>query len=211
MGSIVQIIGRSSSHFTRVARIFALELGIPHELIPVYEPLAMDVATFGGNPALKIPALKRGASILIGTENICRALADHAGGKARIVWPEELRSDLCRNANEMLWHSMAAEVQLAMGVLTSKLPADNAFFAKIRAGFEGALGWLDQNLSAVLASLAADRSFSLFEVALFCLLEHLSFRGTLPVAPYPALVAFAKTFGQRPSAKQTPYAFDKPP
>lgn len=204
----VQIVGRSSSHFTRVTRIFALELGVNHELVPVYEPLAQDAATFGGNPTLKIPALKRGDSLLIGTENICRALAEQAGGRARIVWPEELTGDLSRNAQEMLWHSMAAQVQLAMGTLVAKLPADNAFFVKGRAGFEGALRWLDQNLEAVLGALPAPRALSLFEVALFCLVEHLTFRGTLPVAPYPALVAFAKAFGMRPSAQQTPFAFD---
>ena len=26
----IVLVGRSSSHFTRVARIFALELGVPH-------------------------------------------------------------------------------------------------------------------------------------------------------------------------------------
>jgi hypothetical protein len=33
----VQIIGRGSSHFTRVTQMFALELDVPYELVPVYD------------------------------------------------------------------------------------------------------------------------------------------------------------------------------
>jgi hypothetical protein len=98
-----------------------------------------------------------------------------------------------------------------MGLIVAKLPADNPFFSKSRAGFEGALQWLNQNLEAVLKALPSPRTLSLFEVALFCLLEHLPFRGTLPTAPYPALEAFAKSFGQRASAMQTAYAYDNKP
>ena len=33
----VELVGRSSSHFTRTARIFALELGVPHTFRPVFD------------------------------------------------------------------------------------------------------------------------------------------------------------------------------
>ena len=33
----LQIVGRTSSHFTRVAVIFATELGVRFELVPVYD------------------------------------------------------------------------------------------------------------------------------------------------------------------------------
>lgn len=206
----IQIIGRSSSHFTRVTRIFALELGVEHALAPVFDITSTDSGVFAGNPALKIPTLRRGDALLFGAENICRALAELAPGRKRIVWPEQLGGGLSRNAQELLWHSMAAQVQLAIGTGVAKLPADNVFFVKIRAGFEGALRWLEANLDAALAAMPASRDLSLFETALFCLVEHLSFRATVSAEPYLKLRAFAARFGERESARRTPYRFDAP-
>ena len=103
---------------------------------------------------------------------------------------------------------MAAQVQLVIGTMVAKLPADNLYFVKGRAGFEGALRWLDANLVAALAALPMGRDLSFFEVSLFCLVEHVTFRETLPVDPYPALVAFAREYGQRPSSKATAYRYD---
>ena len=206
----IQIIGRSSSHFTRLTRIFALELGVEHELVPVFEITSTDSGVFAGNPALKIPTLRRGGTLLFGAENICRALAELSPSRKRIVWPEQLGSDLSRNAQELLWHSMAAQVQLAIGTMVAKLPADNVFFVKIRAGFEGALRWLEANLDSALAAMPASRDLSLFETALFCLVEHLSFRATVSTEPYPKLRAFAARFGERHSARRTTYRFDAP-
>jgi glutathione S-transferase len=207
----VQIIGRSSSHFTRVTQIFALELGVPYELVPVYDIAALDSKVFAGNPALKIPTLRRGGALLFGTENICRALAELSTTNKRVVWPEQFRSDLSRNAQELLWHSMAAQVQLAIGTVVAKLPADNIYFVKGRAGFEGALHWLNENVTAVISAFPVERDLSLFEVALFCLMEHLPFRGTLPAEPFPALNQFTRNFAERASAKRTAYRFDAPP
>ncbi|MDP3152304.1 MAG: glutathione S-transferase family protein [Archangium sp.] len=207
----MELIGRRSSHFTRVALVFAHELGVPVELIPVHDITATDSEIFAGNPALKIPTLRRDGSLVFGTENICRSIAEQADPKLRVVWPEELRTDLSRNAQELTWHCMSAQVQLVFGTVVGKLPADNVYFAKGRAGFEGALRWLDSNVDAALAALPADRAVSLFEVTLFCLLEHLSFRGTLPIAPYPALQRFVKVFGKRASSMLTSYRFDTAP
>jgi hypothetical protein len=39
-------------------------------------------------------------------------------------------------------------------------------------------------------------------------MEHLTFRQTLPVDPYPLLVRFTRDFARRPSAKHTAYRFD---
>jgi hypothetical protein len=128
------------------------------------------------------------------------------------VWPEDLRDDLSRNAQEMIWHAMAAQVQIIMGTGIGKLPADNVFFVKSRNGLEGALSWLEANLAAALRSLPSPRDLSVFEVSLFCLVEHLSFRITVPVEPYPALARFAAEFAaSKASARETCYKFDKPP
>lgn len=208
--NIVQISGRSSSHFTRLTLIFAHELGVPFELLPIHDMTVLDPAAYADNPALKLPTLRRGGSLVFGAENICRTLAEFADAPRHIVWPEALRTVLARNAQELVWHGMAAQVQLIFGTVGARLPADNIYFVKGRQGFEGALRWLDANLASVLAELPA-RDLSLLEVALFCLVDHIGFRATLPLDPYPALVRFAEGFAERPSARRTQYRFAPPP
>lgn len=206
----IRILGRSSSLFTRVPLIFAEELGIRYELEPIYDMTAMDPKAYGDNPALKLPSLRRGESLLFGSQNICRAVAELSRPAARIAWPEDLCDDLSRNAHELLWHAMAAQVQLVFGTIIGNLPADNVYFAKGRAGFEGSLLWLDRYATRILDALPP-RDLSLFETSLFCLIEHLVFRGTLPVSPYPSLARFSEQFALRPSAQRTRYRFDGAP
>jgi hypothetical protein len=162
---------------------------------------------------LKLPILRTGSSVLFGAQNICRAVTERAEAAKReapprVVWPEELRDDLSRNAQELVWHCSATQVQLVMGTVINSLPADNPFFTKARTGFENSLRWLDRNLGACLRVLPA-RDLSLFEVSLHCLVEHLVFRPTLPVDPFGSLMAFSKEYGERPAARRTLYRFDK--
>ena len=207
----LQIVGRSSSLFTRLPLIFAEELAVPCELVPIYDMTALGPEVYAGNPALKLPILRIQGSVLFGALNICRAIDERAERPARIVWPEEQRSVLSRNAQELVWHAMAAQVQLVFGMLVGKLPADNVYFMKARTGLEGSLQWLDTHVTDVISELPAPRNLSVFEASLFCLVDHLVFRGTLSVEPYPSLVRFAREFAERPSARRTAYRFDTPP
>lgn len=203
------LFGRSSSHFTRLVRIFAEELGTACTFVPVGDLASREPADFGGNPALKLPVLVLPAGPVFGAENICRTLARLAARPRRIVWTEDLPDPHARNAQELTWHAMSAQVQLVFGTQVARLPAENVYFAKAADGFRNVLAWLDANVDAVLGRLPP-RDLSLLEVSLFCLLEHLMFRATLPTAPYPRLVAFAQGFGTRASAQCTAYAFDAP-
>jgi glutathione S-transferase len=170
---------------------------------------ATDPQTYGGNPALKMPSLRRRDSLLFGAQNICRALAELSTARLNILWPEDLRDDLSCNAQELVWHSMGAQVQLVVGTIVGRLPADNIYFAKCRAGFENSLHWLDRHAWEIMGSLPP-RDISLLEVSLFCLVEHLVFRPTLPVKPYPSLIRFSEEFAGRPSAQRTVFRFDTP-
>jgi glutathione S-transferase len=145
--------------------------------------------------------------VLFGAHNICRAIAEQAGKPAQIVWPEQVTDNLSRNAQELVWHCMAAQVQLVVGTIIGKLPAENIYFAKARAGLEGSLRWLDRQLADALRVLPPRRDLSLFEVSLFCLTEHLGFRGTIAVEQYPALQHFTRAFALRPSAQRTVFRF----
>jgi glutathione S-transferase len=204
----LQIVGRNSSLFTRIPLVFAEELGVPYTLEPIHDMTVLAPEVYADNPALKLPILRTGTSVLFGAQNICRALFERAHHTKRVVWPEELRDDLSRNAQELVWHCSAAQVQLVMGTVVNSLPADNPFFAKARAGVENSLVWLDRNLAACLQALPP-RDLSLFEVSLYCLIEHLVFRPTLPVDPFGSLLAFSRDFGERPAARRTFYRFDK--
>jgi hypothetical protein len=102
-------------------------------------------------------------------------------------------------------------VQIVFGTAIAKLPADNFYFEKARLGYAGALGWLDAHLSQALGALPASRQLSMFEASLFCMIEHLHFRQTLPVGQYSNIEAFRQSFASRPSAQRTTYQFDVPP
>lgn len=205
-----RLVGRSSSHFTRLARLFAEELGLSYDFDVVRDLASRDPADFAGNPAMKLPVLVLPEGPVFGAENICRALAALAPAPGRIVWTEQLPGLRSRNAQELVWHGMGAQVQLVFGTQLARLPGENVYFAKAADGFRNALAWLDANLEAVLGDLPP-RGFSLLEASLFCLVEHVAFRDTLPLAPYRHLAAFAASFGERPSAQRTAYAFDVAP
>jgi glutathione S-transferase len=207
----MHLIGRRSSLFTRMPLFFVEELGLACDFSPIPDMTQTVPGLYAGNPALKLPILEADGNTVFGAQNICRVLAEKAaaaGNPARIVWPEELRDAVSRNAQELVWHCMGAQVALVMGTVIGKLPVENIYFAKGYLGLEGSLAWLDANLEAALQALPTSRNFSLFEVSLFCLIEHLAFRPTAPLAPHPRLVAFAAQFGTREAARRTAYRFD---
>jgi glutathione S-transferase len=204
----IQIIGRSSSHFTRVTIMFAYELDIPFEFVPIYDLTQLGPEVYAGNPALKLPILRTEDTVLFGTQNICRFLAQRAVHRS-VLWPETSTDAQSLNAHELLDHCMRAQVQLIMGHMVSKLPTDNVYFTKARAGYEGALRWLDEHVDRLLDAFPI-RDLSYFEVSLFCLIEHMRFRTTVDHARYASLARFAEGFSARPSAQRTPYRIDQP-
>lgn len=208
--ALPRLFGRSSSHYTRLVRIFADELSVDCSFVPVGDLASRDPVDFGGNPALKLPVLVLPDGPVFGAENICRTLAGLVVPTRSILWTEDLPDAYARNAQELIWHAMSAQVQWVFGMQVAGLPPENVYFAKGADGFRNALAWLDANLDAVLSRLPA-HELSVLEVSLFCLIEHLVFRATLPVASYPSLMAFAQRFGTRASARRTAFVFDAVP
>jgi len=92
------LVGRSSSHFTRAARIFALELGVPHAFRPVLDITSLDAATYGGNPALKVPVLLDADGPLVGTENICQELVRRSQTRSMVVLRGDVADRVVANA-----------------------------------------------------------------------------------------------------------------
>ena len=202
-----RLFGRSSSSFTRVARLFAAELGVRYELVVVRDLLSSAAADYGGNPALKLPVLETEAGTWYGALNICRIFQRLAEHERRLLWPEDLHEPLLANAQELTLHALATEVALVMSKL-GNADANAAHQAKMATSLRNVVAWLDANVAAVLAALPAERDLSYLEATLFALVTHLEFREVLPLAGYPELMSFATRFGERPSAQATPYRFD---
>src|SRR5438067_2371141 len=108
--SPMTLVGRSSSHFTRVTRIFALELSVPHTFRPVLDIATVDPTGYADNPALKIPILVDARGPLCCTENICREVVRRSGRGAEVVLRGDLPDRVVANAEELTLHVMSAEV-----------------------------------------------------------------------------------------------------
>jgi glutathione S-transferase len=202
----VELWGRSSSHFTRVARMFAAELSIPHHFRPVLDLTTLDPSAYAENPALKVPVLVDEQGALFGAENVCRALLRRSEKAAALV---VMRGDVperaVENAEELILHVMSSEVFLIMAKATG-----NVAPPKVTPSMHNSLRYIDETLDATLAALPKHRLFSFLEVTLFCLLTHLEFRQIMDVSGFQRLRAFCLLFAERESAKVTAYRFDAP-
>jgi glutathione S-transferase len=204
--SQLQIVGRSSSHFTRTSQLFALELELPYEFRPVLDMTSLEAGNYGDNPALKVPILIDEQGPLYGTENICRELLRRSGRTAQVVMRGDVSARLVLNAEELILSAMSAEVSL----ITARAANAGAAAPKLLRSIENCLDYLERHLDGVLAALPAKRQLSFVEATLFCLLRHLPFREVMSVDAWPQLQAYADHFGQRSSARATEYRFDRP-
>ncbi|QRK12740.1 glutathione S-transferase N-terminal domain-containing protein [Archangium violaceum] len=204
------LIGRSSSHFTRVARIFAAEMRIDYSFRVVRDLMSSNPEDYGGNPALRIPVLQTSRGAWFGALNICRELWRRSSPRPRVIWPEDLDEPLLSNAQELVLQSMAAEVTLIMDKLAG-IGDSSAHHAKMRKGLVNMMSWLEENARSALAVLPPQRDLSYLEVTLFCLVTHLEFREVLPTASYPELKKFCQQFSTRASIDETAYRFDSTP
>jgi glutathione S-transferase len=201
------IIGRSSSSFTRVARIFAAESGARYEFRIVRDLTSLDDSEYGGNPALKVPSLRTPEATWFGALNVCRELVRAAPQPLRVVWPDQLTGALLSNMQELVLQAMSTEVGLIMSGIAEQ-PTDTLHRAKMTRSLQSVLSWLDAHLDAALVALPKPRDLSYLEVTLFCLVEHLDFRKVMSTAPFGRLSAFRNDFATRPSCKETEYRFD---
>jgi glutathione S-transferase len=201
------LVGRSSSHFTRLARIFALELAVPHVFRPVLDMTSPHAATYADNPALKVPVLVDADGPLFGAENICRELVGRSRFGNKVVLRGDVPDRVVVNAEEMTLHAMSAEVMLVMAKIAGD---ERAISPKVRRSLENAVGWLNDHVGRVEGALPGERALSFVETALFCLVTHLPFRQLMDVSPYAELTAFRERFGTRASAAETAYRFDAP-
>jgi glutathione S-transferase len=202
------LIARSSSHFSRIARIYAAELAVPCTFQPVFDINATDAGVFADNPLLRVPSLRTPEGTWFGSLNVCRALARISPPQLRLIWPEDLTHVLAANAQEIVTDAMGTGVVIITSRLTGTADDDPAL-RKPLARLSGALAWLEANLEAAFAAQPRGGDLSFLEVSSFCFLTHLAFRGLGTLEGYPRLRAFTARFDERPSAQATPYRFDQ--
>jgi glutathione S-transferase len=203
-GISLVITGRSSSHFTRVVRVFAYECGTDYRFDIVRDLRSSASLDYAGNPALKIPVLTSDEGARFGALNICRELVHRATRPLRVIWPEHLDTRIAANAQELVLQGMASEVTLIL-----RGDAADAHVSKTRLSLTQSIAWLEVHLPEALHSLPIDRSLSFLEVSSFCFLTHLPFREVLELEPYPNLRAFCSAYAERPAAQATGFRFDQ--
>jgi glutathione S-transferase len=201
------LIGRSSSHFTRIARIFASELRVACSFQVVRDLLSGNAEDYGGNPALRIPVLKTDTGNWFGALPVSRELWRRSSTRPRVAWPEALETPLLSNMQELTLQAMATEVTLVMEKMAGA-GEGTAHATKLRKALLQMMAWLEEHVDPALAALPTGRDLSYLEVSLYCLVTHLEFRDVLPTAPYVALNRFCQRFAERPSAKETAFRFD---
>jgi hypothetical protein len=212
----VTLVGRSSSVFTRVARIFAAELAVAYAFRVVPDLLSREPADYAGNPALRLPVMETSQGAWFGALPICRQLRRLSTRPVAMAWPEDFDQPLLANAQELTLQAMATEVTLIMNQLAGT--GESTHQRKLLDSLLGSLGWLDRNIALAREALAREalprealpgaRWLSYFEVTLFCLVTHLEFRSVVPTAGYAQLGEFCRDFGERRSARDTAYRFD---
>lgn len=202
------LVGRHSSHYTRIVSIYAAELGVACAFEPVFDIGSTDAKLFGENPMLRVPSLATPEGTWFGSLNACRELARRSSSELRLVWPEDHATPAAANAQEITTDAMATGVVIVTGRM-SGLADDAPSLVKPFARLRGGVAWLEANLDAALATLPEPR-LSFLEVSAFCLLTHLGFRQLLSIDDRPRLTAFCQRFGARPSALATGYYLDQP-
>jgi glutathione S-transferase len=209
MTAPLTLVGRSSSHYTRIVSIFAAELGVSCAFEPVFDIKSCAAPVFGDNPMLRVPSLRTPEGTWFGSLNACRELARRSNAGVPIVWPEDFTQPVGANAQEIVTDAMGTGVVIVMARV-SGYADDTPLLEKPFARLTGALAWLEANLEGVLATLP-ERRLCFLEVSAFCFLTHLEFRELGRLDQLPKLRAFCERFGARASAALTTYRFDQPP
>jgi hypothetical protein len=168
--------------------------------------MSSDAAAYAGNPAMRLPNLVTPEGAVFGSLGSCRTLVALTERPPRVVWPETTIRPLSANAVELSVQAMSTEVSLIM--LCAGGGEGLPYAAKLKKALDHMLDWLDANVDEAVASLP-DRDLSYLEVSLFCLIEHLEFRQVKSLAGYRRLARFRTAFGDRASARATPFEFDR--
>src|SRR5688500_17856877 len=106
MTNSLTLVARSSSHFSRITRIYAAELEVPYAFEPIFDITSTTSDVFADNPLLRVPSLRTPVGVWFGSVGICRELARRSVRALRLVWPEDLTHPVGSNAQEVVTDAM---------------------------------------------------------------------------------------------------------
>ena len=188
------------SHFSRKVRIVLKELDLACEESFVPDLLSSEPADFGGNPILRVPVLRDGATWVIESDQIVRYLLEtYSKDDDRLSFRSMDAAQ--RNALSIISAIMGAEVELVLS-RRSGLVAEAAglYFQRYREVIAHGLAWLESNAAAIWP----DAEFSYLDIALICMWEHLGHnRLRDETRSWPWIEARAKRQASRPSVAAT--------
>ena len=140
---------RSQQHFAvhAAAALFAEELAVPYEFVPIYDMTALGPEVYAGNPALKLPDPSAERLVLFGALEYlsCHRRTGRAACADRMAGRNALRY-FARRAGTRLARDGCAGADSCSARSSASCPRIISYFTKARAGLEGSLEWLDQHM-----------------------------------------------------------------
>jgi len=201
----VQIIGTTSSPYTRKVRVCALEKGVAHEFV-VASPMTGSAAVQAANPLGKVPVLVRADGSRLIDSPLIAAYLDGLAAAPRLIPPEEAQ----REATQQI-------ESVADGVLDAALLVR---VESLRPAAQHNEEWVSWQLGKVHRGLAhlnalltgremfVGSALTLADIAVACCVGYLEFR--LPEGEwgvrYPKLAAHLDGLAARASFAATAFA-----
>jgi glutathione S-transferase len=192
-----QLFGTPLSHFTRKVRVLFAELGIDYDFVRAPGVLGHEPSVFGGNPLLRVPALRIDGETIIESDHIARHLVTRFDRADRLGVKSERVADLNRLA--VVNGIMDNEVVLILAKRGGLTDLENVvYFRKLASAIESGLGWLDANLDA------DDRAFDYGDIAAICMWQHVShYQLVAGLDRFPRVAARVARFADRRSIVTT--------
>lgn len=197
----MKLYGSLTSPFVRKVRAFAMERGVPFEMV-VEDPWQITPRLIGLNPAGKVPVLELDDGSLLVESLLIIEYIDTRGDPAAALIP----SGTAR-WEALLWHARAqALIEAAVArLLETRRPPERQMPEKIareEARFAEVLGFMERTLPQT-PWLAGD-TISLGDIMMGVALRYAAFRYPHDwESGHPRLAARLRTLQERPSIRET--------
>jgi glutathione S-transferase len=198
----MRLLGSETSPYVRRVRIVALELGVPHVLVPV-DTAAGEAELHRVTPLRKVPTavLPDGRVVWDSHAIVDLLLAEHGPG------PFPVREGADRWTERNVVNAVEGALEAAVHVLYLEqdgVPASAAAFLLDEvARTASALTWVGAQLRGGSFFTGVAAGFGRAELVLLTALGWLRLRNRYPVDRHPGLVAFEAAHAARPSVVQT--------
>lgn len=194
---MLTLYGTTTSPYVRRARVVAMELGLPHELVNTAVPDGQSRLQ-EVTPIWKIPVAELDGQVIFDSRVIVETLMrDHGPGPLRELDASPAAANLVTVVDGALDALINAFYLAKDGVDRARV----SYLDRQHERAKSALGWLEPHLGG--PHLGAAEKIGLPEIALLSALDWMRFREAYPIDDHPALVAFFTAHAERPSIAAT--------